>query len=219
VWSSVTHDSLRVSLTVSLITSSSPSSDIPDTCGDIHDRAQSHKRLINRRTDIVKLGLKGIQELVQPAGDDFINLRVVQLRPQSAQTLLSSILKGPEGRAGDRMQRFFSMHEAVVHGPRELAVQHQEIRHTVWTQESEALAIHFESTRRLEHRRPLDIVHWRSHIVHIRKQKKIFDVQDARGLISPFEQATEAAKVPAFVVGHGDIGDADKAMARHFDLG
>src|SRR5215831_5679118 len=73
------------------------------------NRAQSHKRLKNSGANMIQLLLEGIEELVQSAGNDFVNLGVIQLRSETSQALLHQILKGARERARNRMQRFFGL--------------------------------------------------------------------------------------------------------------
>src|SRR5215510_13626022 len=70
---------------------------------DLCNWAQSHKRLKNSGANMIQLRLEGIEELVQSTGNDFVNLGVIQLRPEPSQALLRQILKGARRRARNSM--------------------------------------------------------------------------------------------------------------------
>ena len=98
-------------------------------------------------------------------------------------------------------------------GAREVVFEQQELDDAGGRDAAVAFVIHLEGARRSQHRRPLHVVHRRAHVVYLRQQEKVFDVEDPRGLVGPLELPAQPAEMPALVVRHRRVGDAREGLA------
>ena len=55
-------------------------------------------------------------------------------------------------------------------------------------------------------------------IIDGRQEDEVFDVDDTRSFVSPFQHPTEPGELPALAVGHGVLGQAGEEMAGHHDI-
>ena len=168
---------------------------------------------MNRVADQVQPPLQIVDKFVQAARDHVLGLRVRQLGPQLAQPLLGRIAEAARVRAGNRVQRFVGPRQAVQHGPRKLAVEHQEIHHVHRRNPAVPLAIHFQRAGRPQQGQPLDVVERRADVGQLGQQDEVLHVENARRLVGPLEHAAQLAEVPGLAVRHRGVGDAQELLA------
>src|SRR4051794_743077 len=87
---------------------------------------QREKIVQNRFVDRVHLRLQRIEKLVQARRENRLYLRVVQLRSQTSQALLTRAGKRAGAHPGDRVHRGIGHSDAVAHRAREFAIQQEE---------------------------------------------------------------------------------------------
>ena len=81
---------------------------------------------------------------------------------------------------------------------------------------AEDLAVHFEGGAGFEKGGPLDGVDGHADVLDFGEEDVVFDVEDAGGFVGTFEEAADAAEVPAFAVGHGGDRFAEEEGRRRF---
>src|SRR5438270_12753965 len=70
------------------------------------------------------------------------------------------------------------------------------------------LAVSLKRTARFQDRHPLDGVDVAADFFSRRQEEMIFDVEDARGVVGPFEKSSDANEIPTFAVRHGRVSDS-----------
>ena len=87
-------------------------------------------------------------EAVATALDQLTGAGIGQLGTQLAQSLLGQIRERSQRRARDRVQRLVGFSQAVQHGTRELAVEHQKVDHVGRGNPPVTLPVHLERAGR-----------------------------------------------------------------------
>ena len=155
---------------------------------------------------------------MQPTIDNSIGGRVIQVRCQLTHQLFRTILKVPNGRPRNGVQRLIGATNTVMHGTRKITIHHQKIHHFPRRNAPIFLPVHLKATHRFQHCRPMNIVNWRAHILWRWQQHEVFDVKNARRLIGPFQLPSQSQKMPRFVVSHGGISHTLKQMGSQPDF-
>src|SRR5882762_11659939 len=65
------------------------------------------------------------------------------------------------------------------------------------------LAVSLKRAARFQDRHPLDGIDVAADLFSRRQEEMIFDVENARGVVRPFEQYSNANKIPTLDVSHG----------------
>src|ERR1700704_2275958 len=70
------------------------------------------------------------------------------------------------------------------------------------------LAVSLKRAARFQDRHPLDGIDVAADLFSRRQEEMIFDVENARGVIGPFEKSSDANEIPTFAMCHGRVGDS-----------
>ena len=151
-------------------------------------RRQGEKGLVDRLADQVQPRLEAVDEFVDAAGDDLVDVAVVELRPQPPQPLLGQRAKRSRLAARDRQQRVLGADQAEVHRAGKVAVENQELGHLRGRGAAVPLAIHLQRADALQQRHPLVRVDRRAHVGDVGQQQVVLDVEDPRGLVGPLDR-------------------------------
>ena len=154
-----------------------------------------------------------VEEFVQAVADDILDVAVGQLRAQLPQAALRRVGEGALRRPGDQAHRLLGLDDAEVDGPREIAVEDEELGHIRGVDASVAFQVHLEGTHRAQQGRPLHVVEGRAHILNLWQQDEVLDVEDPRGLVGALDHAPQLTELPGLAVGHRGGGDTDEGVA------
>src|SRR5438270_4603216 len=69
-------------------------------------------------------------------------------------------------------------------------------------------AVSLKRAARFQDRHPLDGIDVAADLFSRRQEEMIFDVENARGVVGPFEKSSDANEIPAFAMRHGRVGDS-----------
>ena len=119
--------------------------------------------------------------------------------------------------AGDLVERGACVRHTEVHGAWEVGVKDQEVRHRTRHDPPESFAVHVQGAGRFQQCRPLQHIECGPDAGFVRQQDKILHIEDARGLVGPLDQSTDASEAPGFAVRHRGIVDPDDLVAAAFD--
>src|SRR5262245_61419524 len=117
------------------------------------------------------------------------------------------------------MDRGFGRYDTVMDCARELAIEDQKINDFVRRDLLKSFAIHLESARRPKNSGPHQVVVGSAHGFDGWKKKVILRIEDPRRAVSAFNQASEPAEMPAFVMRHGRVERPEELMTRGGDVG
>ena len=70
------------------------------------------------------------------------------------------------------------------------------------------LAVSLKRAARFQDRHPLDGIDVAADLFSRRQEEMIFDVENARGVVGPFEKSSDANEIPTFAMRHGRVGDS-----------
>ena len=79
------------------------------------------------------------------------------------------------------------------------------------------MAVHLISPGCSQQRDPLQFIKDTTHLLRCRQQQEVLHIQDAGGLIGPFDQASKAAEQPGLIATERHIGDAVEELATAAD--
>jgi hypothetical protein len=139
--------------------------------------AEREETLEDSLINEIELALQGIEKLVQPFGEDVLDVSVGQFGAELPEPLFGGVTEHARRCAGDGAERFVCSYKAEIHGAWKLPIEEKKINDTLGRDMAVPLAIHFESTGRPEHGRPLDIVKRSSHVSRRREQDEVLNVE------------------------------------------
>ena len=181
-------------------------------------RREGEKGLVDRFAHEVQPRLEAVDEFVDAAGDDLLDIAVVEFRPQPPQPLLGRRAERARPAARDRQQRILGAEQAKVHRAGEVAVENQELGHLGRRGAAVPLAIHLQGTDALQQGNPLVRVDRRAHVGRAGQQQVVFDVEDPRGLVGPLDRHRQPAEVPGLAPRHRRFGHAFQQRPAQLDL-
>jgi len=70
------------------------------------------------------------------------------------------------------------------------------------------LAVSLKRAARFQDRHPLDGIDVAADFFSRRQEEMIFDVENARGVVGPFDKSSDANEIPTLAMCHGRVGDS-----------
>ncbi|VTR68007.1 hypothetical protein DESC_660134 [Desulfosarcina cetonica] len=166
---------------------------------------------------LIQTGLQTVQVLVHALPDHLVDIRIGQIRFETAQLLLGGILGQARHRSVDAVQAGLGLADTVADRTGKVVVKNEKISHVAGCGVMIALAKHLQRTGRFEHGAPLDVVEGGVDQIGAGQQHEVLDIQNARGLVGPFEHHADAGEIPGFAMTHGAVHQAGEEMTAHLD--